>query len=86
MESKHPQLRVRFASASLVYLDWLKNQVQTHLGISGGFIEDKKMPARAAQLTFAKADSIKVLRFIYYDWVENYLARKYNIALPFLIT
>ena len=48
-ESKHPQLRVRFASASLVYLDWLKNQVQTHLGISGGFIEDKTMPARAAQ-------------------------------------
>ena len=80
-ESKHIQLRTRLFSASPLFLNWIKNKIFNQLKIKGGWIE---MKSDVYVLAYAKADSIKLLNFMYYPKVENYLKRKYEIAKQFL--
>jgi len=81
-ESRHPQLRLRFCSASFNHLEWIKNSIMRLYKISGGFISK---PIKNTQyLVYSKADSIKLLELMYYFEVEYYLHRKYKIAFEFL--
>lgn len=80
-ESKHPQLRTRLYSASIPFLQWIKNKILKNINIKTGWIEKKN---DVSVLIYAKEDSIKLLNYIYYPDVEYYLKRKYNIAKPFL--
>lgn len=80
-ESKHPQLRTRLFSASIPFLQWIKDTILKNINIKTGWIEKKN---DVSVLIYAKEDSIKLLNYIYYQNVEYYLKRKYNIAKPFL--
>ena len=80
-ESKHPQLRVRLYSASTPFLQWIKNKISRNNDIKTGWIEKNN---HISTLVYAKENSIKLLNYIYYQNVEYYLKRKYNIAKPFL--
>jgi len=80
-ESKHIQLRTRISSASLNFLNWIKEKVNKILAIDGGYIWKGK---GVWVLTYAKADSVKLLNFIYYSKEVPYLMRKRIIAMPFL--
>lgn len=78
-ESRHLQLRVRFASASLKHLNWLKQCIRSYYSIPGGFISKKSKSVR--YLVFCKADGIRLLSFVYYEGMEFFLFRKYNYYL-----
>jgi hypothetical protein len=80
-ESQHPQLRVRLFSTSPVFLKWVHKQLVITLHLSGGWIGINN---RVYGLNYGKADSFKILDFIYYSKVRYYLKRKYIIAKPFL--
>ncbi|OGY08197.1 MAG: hypothetical protein A2700_00360 [Candidatus Blackburnbacteria bacterium RIFCSPHIGHO2_01_FULL_44_64] len=82
-QSRLPQLRVRFSSASLLYLEWLRSCVKKSFDLKGGFIDNGISKSRAYYLVFSKADSVKLLRGMYYRGVDTYLSRKYNVALGF---
>lgn len=75
-ESRHPQLRLRFCSASLNHLKWLHSFISKIYGITGGFIS--KPPGTARYLTYAKSDATKLLELLYYDGVKYFLDRKYK--------
>lgn len=76
-ESNQPQLRLRLASASRPFLEWVKDTVTIHLSISGGWIQHDK---RCESLCYGKADSLKILDFMYYTGVRYYLKRKYRLT------
>ena len=76
-ESKHPQVRVRLASASPCFLDWIKKEIKNLTNIEGGWVENSQS---IYTLIYAKSDSTKLLNFIYYPKVEYYLFRKYLTA------
>ena len=78
-ESQYPQLRLRFCSASINHLEWMKSSVSKLYNISGGFIS--KPNKNTQYLIYAKADSIKLLELIYYYGVKYFLSRKYNYYL-----
>lgn len=80
-ESQYPQLQLRLISGSVNFLYWMKYKISDLLKIKRGWLEVRK---GVWILVYAKADSIKILKFIYYPKVEFYLKRKYNIAKPFL--
>lgn len=80
-ESRHPQIRTRLSSASLPFLKWIKDQVNFYVETQGGWIDQA---SRVYVLSYAKADSLKVLQYISYDGVTNYLKRKHNIIKNFL--
>ena len=71
--STKSQVKMRFASASETFLNWLKNKINTHVKISGGFVTKD---SRCLSLNYGKADSIKIINFMYYDGVGFYLNRK----------
>lgn len=79
-ESKHPQLRVRFFSASPNFISWIKVKNQELLGV-GGF---QRLGTRVIDLAYAKADSIKLLNFMYYKDCTFFLKRKHSKAVEFL--
>ena len=81
-ESQYPQLRIRLYSGSKEFLRWIKSEVISNFGIKTGWIENKGK-TRIYKLVFAKEDSIKLLKFIYYK-SDCYLTRKYNIARDFI--
>jgi len=81
-ESKHPQLRIRITSASEKFLVWLKTEIENHTDIEGGWIRPVR---RAYELSYGKEDSIKFLRYIYYNEEVRRLTRKYLHAKPFLV-
>ncbi len=83
-ESQYPQLRIRLCSASLKFLKWIKNQITEQIKITNGWIENKY--GNVYVLVYGKSDSIKLLKFIYYNKVKYYLYRKYKIAKQFLRT
>lgn len=80
-ESRHPQLRIRLVSASPLFLSWIHGFIAEQLAVMGGSVYQGR---RACYLQYNKADSLKILRYIYYRDVSSYLKRKYKIALPFL--
>lgn len=80
-ESRHPQLKIRLASASMNFLNWIKEEIILHINPKGGWISESKS---VYILNYAKADSVKLLKFMYYDKQSYYLKRKYLIGKPFL--
>ena len=80
-ESQYHQLRTRLCSASMPFLQWIKEKILGNAGIKTGWIEEKN---NVSVLVYAKGDSIELLNYIYYPNVEYYLKRKYNIAKLFL--
>ncbi len=85
-ESKLPQVRLRLSSASCSFLEWLHLQIKKQFKINGGWITN--VNSRSGNicwyLNFGKSDSIKLLEFLYYDGVKDFLARKYKIAKKLL--
>ena len=78
-ESKIPQLKLRLCSASNSFLIWILEFIRKNTKINGGWIyTDKK---QIHTLNFGKKDSIKIFELIYYEGVEFFLKRKYDVAL-----
>ncbi len=76
-ESRHLQLRVRFASGSVSFLGWLKKKIESNSVVQGGWI----MRSRGAyQLSYGKEDSIKLLKFMYNGNGSCSLTRKRSRA------
>ena len=75
-ESKKEQFRIRIASASKYFLEWLKKKLTMRLNIKGSV----KNATRAYQLCYYKGDSCKIADFIYYDANVMALQRKYKKA------
>lgn len=80
-ESKYPQLKLRLFSASQIFLNWMHERIKEHIVINGGWIE---YYSRVYILNYAKADTRRILKFIYYDEKIAQLYRKYLVARPFL--
>ena len=80
-ESRHPQLKIRLISASSKFLEWMKSEIQNIVGIQGGWIEREK--DGIGKLCYAKADSLKILSFMYYDESVYKLSRKFDIVTKF---
>lgn len=82
-ESKHQQLRIRLYSASAQFLLWIEAELNKQLNLSGGWIytaPDKILGA----LSYGKADSTKILHFIYNDKGRLFLKRKLEIGKVFM--
>jgi hypothetical protein len=80
-ESKHPQFRLRFFSASRLFLEWLLATIAEHADISRGWIRDE---SRVCVLSFGKEDSIKLLVLIYKQSENLCLERKFTVYQKFL--
>jgi hypothetical protein len=79
-ESRYLQLRVRIASASKPFLEWVREQTWRD-GIRGGFFTEAP---RAMYLGYAIADSKRLLNLMYYSGFEFCLKRKYLKAKPYI--
>jgi hypothetical protein len=82
-ESNIPQLKLRFCSASIIFLKWIKQKVKILFKIEGGSIHSNKLYTMHI-LSYGKTDAGKILKFMYYRNVQRFLNRKYKIALPFI--
>ncbi|PIV10388.1 MAG: hypothetical protein COS49_00735 [Candidatus Portnoybacteria bacterium CG03_land_8_20_14_0_80_41_10] len=81
-ESRYPQLRVRFASGSITFLQWLQESINKNLKLGNrGSIQ---CYGRSKCLSYGKEDSIKIFRYIYYSDQIICLKRKLAKAKPFL--
>jgi hypothetical protein len=81
-ESNHPQLRIRLASASKAFLEWIHSEIKKESTIQGGWIYSQKEKSWHV-LTYGKKDSIILLKKSY----ENstiFLERKYKQAKLFI--
>ncbi|MFM2384107.1 MAG: hypothetical protein RIQ72_679 [Candidatus Parcubacteria bacterium] len=76
-ESKHLQVKLRFYSASRLFLEWIHKKLIFHLGISGGSIS---FGARCYALSFGKADAGKIIKFMYYSNNLSCLDRKKQLC------
>ncbi|TSC78718.1 MAG: Uncharacterized protein G01um101429_674 [Parcubacteria group bacterium Gr01-1014_29] len=65
-----------FVSASSQYLQWLRGELFNRLGINGHVSGDGRKKISVSQLRFAKEESLKVLRAMYYKNNIPYLRRK----------
>ncbi len=81
-ESSHPQYKVRLCSASDKFLKWILKLSKELLGAKGGSIS-KTNKKNIYTLTFAKSDSIEVLKMIYSKNVVC-LSRKKKVAFKIL--
>ena len=82
-ESSKVQLRLRICSASMNFLKFLKEEIVQMSKINGGWIYTA--PSKNVHiLSFGKADSVKILKVLYYNGVKFYLRRKYSVARNFL--
>lgn len=64
-----------FASASMGHLEWLRSVIRRLIGVNGCIIKSR---GRATpELRYAKVESLKLLRCLYYQGVDMYLNRKY---------
>ncbi len=75
--SKQPQVKIRFYSASLVFLTWLKDMIALGAACAGGYIQKTHA---CYSLEYGKADAGKIIKFMYYSGVRMYLSRKYEIC------
>jgi len=80
-ESRYPQLRTSFASASPPFIRWLQQKIKKALGIEG-FIGKAK---RDENLIYAIADSLKLLNYMYYSPNIICLSRKFQKAKPYFM-
>jgi LAGLIDADG-like domain len=81
----YERLYVSLVSASLAFLEWIKSSVTRLVGVTGA-IHEHRHPGRRAtwDLRYAKADSIKLIRWMHYDPDVPALLRKRTKAAPFL--
>ncbi len=82
-ESKLPQLQLRLASASRDFLEWVHFEIRRYVKTKGGWIYHNKKKS-VLTLTFAKQDSIDILRYIYANADDNFLPRKKKTATKYL--
>ena len=78
-ESQYPQIRVRFASGSPVFLRWLQVKINHKLRTRGYITKGQ----RGEYLEYAKSDSLKILKFMYYSSNIVHLSRKFEKARPY---
>ncbi len=81
-ESRYPQYKLRLCSASRAFLDWILRSCRRLLGATGGSIS-KTEKSSVYTLTFAKQNSILLLKMIYSGNVIC-LGRKRKIALQII--
>jgi len=81
-ESRHPQIRVKFASASPAFLRWLKLEINRRLRTKGYVTKGN----RVEYLEYAKQDTFKILKFMYHSPCTVFLGRKFEKVKPFLRT
>ena len=80
-ESKYLQIRIKITSASPPFLSWLHKKIKRNFSIQGGWIGAER---GAWSLAFATADTLAILRAIYYSRDVPCLKRKEQIAKRFL--
>lgn len=82
----YERLMVRFVSASLPFLEWLQTNLERQLGVRGGTFKSKPRANRSEvwTLKYAKNDSLKVLRWLYYAPGVPCLRRKRDQVLSWL--
>ena len=74
---------VRFISASKKHLNWLRQEIIKLVGVKGAFIMNRPKSMNRVfmyEIKFAKKESIKLLKWIYYKKDIPCLKRKRNIA------
>lgn len=76
--SHKEQVKMRFASASKEFLEWILDNLSNSTEISGGYITSDK---RCFSLNFGKSDTLKIINFMYYIEVEMFLGRKYSTCI-----
>ena len=77
---KSLRLYVKFTSASLDHLTWLQKTIEKLLGVHGYI----RINTRSFDLTYSKANSILLLKKMYYKEEIPCLERKFIIAKDFL--
>jgi len=82
----YERLFVIFTSASLPFLEWLQASIACLIGVSGSIIAIKLQPGHPPcwELKYAKRDSIRLLKWLYYAPDIPCLARKRQRAISFL--
>lgn len=78
-ESNRIQFKVCLCSASKIFLDWVKEKITVNCEVTRGWIYTYKDEIHT--LCYGKVDSFKILKLLYYDGVELYLDRKYQIYI-----
>jgi hypothetical protein len=77
------RLYVSLVSASLPFVEWIQTTIQRLIGVSGGLHRGGKPGDRPIwTLRYAKASSIRILRWIYYSPDAPCLQRKRESAAP----
>lgn len=83
----YERLYVSLVSASRPFLEWIQPTLRRLLGVTGAININRSRGKRSIwALRYAKRESIRVLRWIYYSPTVACLARKRVIAEPFLST
>lgn len=72
----YDRLYVSLYSASLPFLNWVRARICTILGVSGAISEGREQGRACWRLRYAKAESIRVLGWIYYATDVPCLFRK----------
>jgi len=84
----YTRLFVSIVSASYAFLEWLQGGVARLIDVNGAlFLDKESAPGRARiwELKYAKHESIRLLRWMYYAPNIPCLERKHEKAQPFLI-
>jgi hypothetical protein len=81
-ESNHKQLRIRLASASSEFLNWIAKEINENCASVGGWIYSPKNKSWHV-LTYGKKDSIEILKRIYKN-KTLFLERKFIQAKEFI--
>jgi DNA-binding transcriptional regulator WhiA len=76
-ESKQKQVKMRFASASDSFLEWLKSK---NSNLARATSEHTTRSTRCRQLTYGKEDSFTLIKYMYYSPEVICLKRKFDIA------
>ena len=63
-------------SASTLFLDWLREKNQEMAGVSAGSLTLQSTKSRACRLSYAKADTLLLYKYIYYQKQIPHLGRK----------
>ncbi len=82
-ESSEKQLRIRLCSASKNFVLWIQKEVARDVDIAGGWIYSEK-DNFLHTLSYGKADSIKILSYMYDNKGNSNVSRKFEIAKSFM--
>lgn len=78
-ESQLPQLRVRLVSASPDFLVWIHKTMRSECAVKGGYTYHDSRKS-VYTLSFGKADSLKIIKSMYYEKSLPCLKRKRLVA------